>query len=1081
MSARTPASPCPEPEVLAAFAEGKLPRHEILAVYGHLDGCARCMAAIKGTNAEIGERRSRVAWLAIAAAAILGLLSIPLLRTAIGRRADSPAARLVELAPRSARIVEPRLSGGFPWAPYEGPMRAGDSATDTQRLKLAGAAGEIIEKAQRSPETQHAAGVALVLIERPLEAIARLQAAAERTPSDARIWSDLAAAQYAAAVGLDRSSLYPEALASADRALRADPRFSEALFNRALILERLGMAAAARQAWEQYLRTDPSSSWAAEARERLRRLPPTTSEMQFQRDLPRLERSALDGDQAAVDALVHRYPQQSRAFAEVEHLGRWGEAVQAGDAASAERQLAIARGIGDALVRRSGESLLRDAVRAIDTADAARRAAIAAAQVDYRQGRIAYSRQQPTAAEGPLRRAAAAFATAQTPMALVARYFAASTRFDQNDVAGARRELEQLVAEADARPDWYALGAQVRWELSLCHMVNDDWTGALSHVQSARASFARLGESSNLGIMETMLADTLSFLGRPDEAWAARIRALQMIGDEGRGDRLPAALGEASLMELRAGRPEAALVLLQLEESALRGGTNDVLLADTLAREAVLNVRLGDDATAASDVREAYAAARRIGDAGMRDRALADASFAAGASALAADPRRAAELLTSAIGHWAKDKSSFLPEAYLLRARASNESGAALAALRDLDAGIAEVERHRAPLAGAIVGTGALDAGTALYADAMRIRLDRGEIGEAFAYAERSRGSLALADAPAVTVAEMQRRLAGTGTAVLELVALPEEVIAFCVTAEMVTAERRAMAHDRVAALSESELYDLLVRPSEPAFSGARQLIVVPDAALEEVPFAALYDAARRQHLIERMPIRLAPSASALRNASRNGPRSIAAIALPAASAPALPAARAELDTIGGLYREQIVAEQPTVAALRSVAARADVVHIAGHTERQPGLGDPALLFASAGGARTEPLSWRGIAAQRLERTEVVVLAACETLRTPRSAQARATSVGGGFLAAGVPDVIGTLTPLPDEQAREIFTAVHRGLARGLDAAESLRSAQLEALAVERATGRRTAWRAVALLSTRLKSESRRMTWETSR
>src|SRR6185369_2246867 len=93
----------------------------------------------------------------------------------------------------------------------------------------------------RSPRAQHAAGVATLLADDPIKAIDRLHEASERAPNDARMASDLAAAQLAAAESLGRASLYPEALASADRALRIDANLSEALFNRALILERLGL------------------------------------------------------------------------------------------------------------------------------------------------------------------------------------------------------------------------------------------------------------------------------------------------------------------------------------------------------------------------------------------------------------------------------------------------------------------------------------------------------------------------------------------------------------------------------------------------------------------------------------------------------------------------------------------------------------------------------------------------------------------------------------------------------------------------------------------------------------------------
>ena len=98
----------------------------------------------------------------------------------------------------------------------------------------------------------------MVMINHAEDAIVRLAAEAKRSPREARPWSDLAAAQYAAALA-GRASLYPEALASTDRALAIDGRHAEALFNRALILERLGLRGEARTAWLRYLECNDSS------------------------------------------------------------------------------------------------------------------------------------------------------------------------------------------------------------------------------------------------------------------------------------------------------------------------------------------------------------------------------------------------------------------------------------------------------------------------------------------------------------------------------------------------------------------------------------------------------------------------------------------------------------------------------------------------------------------------------------------------------------------------------------------------------------------------------------------------------
>src|SRR5204863_111044 len=106
----------------------------------------------------------------------------------------SPIDRLVALTPNTARVVEPRLTGGFRWSPYHGSERAiGNPTSDPVRMKLDGAAGELIERAQRdtSAQAQHDAGIAMVLTQNSAEGIARLESAAKTAPS-AQTWSDLA-------------------------------------------------------------------------------------------------------------------------------------------------------------------------------------------------------------------------------------------------------------------------------------------------------------------------------------------------------------------------------------------------------------------------------------------------------------------------------------------------------------------------------------------------------------------------------------------------------------------------------------------------------------------------------------------------------------------------------------------------------------------------------------------------------------------------------------------------------------------------------------------------------------------------
>ncbi|HEX2832613.1 MAG TPA: CHAT domain-containing protein [Thermoanaerobaculia bacterium] len=1058
---------CLDAETLAAFAEGKLTRQEIAPVLAHLRHCNDCTADVEAIRSP-ASRRLPLQLLAAAAVLAIAIAGLLLFRDRLSQR--DPIRRLVSLSPRSERLIEPRVTGGFPWTPFRGPMRATEGAIDPEQMKLVGAAGEILDQAAHDPSAsaQQGAGLALLLTGRPKDAVEKLRAAAEASPNDAKVRSDLAAARLAAAERGRAPSLIPMALADVDAALRIDPRLPEARFNRALILERLGLLQAAREAWQQYLELDASSKWAEEARQHLARLPATTGESQFRSERPRLERAVAAGDVATISSIVQQFRQQSRAFGEGEYLGFWGEAALHADAAEASRQLTIARAIGDALLRISGESLLRDAVRAIDDAAPERRREIAEAHVAYRRGRIAYSRQAPAEAESELRRAAQLFAN--DPMALVARYYAANTRFDRGDIRGARTELEALLHERR----FPALAAHVRWELALCLMNDDDWSGALPLVRDAARAFCDLGESSNCGFLETLQADVLNALGRPDDAWAARIRSFTMLSTSGRGDRLPVSLGGAVQVELRNGQLAVARSLAQLERAAQSRTANDVMSTNTLVRAAVLDAQLGDPRAAAVAAREAAQRAAKISDAGLRARALTDVDFATGAALLADDPRRAAEFLGKAIdGYRTLEAAPFIAECHLLRARARLRVEDRIGARRDLDDGIAAYERQPVRFSDAVSGTGVLDAGSALYREAIELALARGDHDAAFAYADRSLAQIGPATPPATRLA-LQERLADSGNALLELVVLPHEVIAFCITSDRMEVHRQPVAEETLPALADAavqgdrnastSLYDLLIRPAAPLLARANEVIVIADPRLARVPFAALTDSVTRRMFVEQMPLSVAPSASALRaETQRRTPRSMLGVEL-ASEDVGLPGSVEELAEIRRLYASgaDLAGERSTLPVFLERARNADVIHLSGHSANDA-IAETVLLLGPA--ERRDRVSWRRLSGASLRHAPVVVLAACDTLRAPHAGPTRALSLGGAFLAAGAGDVIGTLTPVADSDARLFFLTVHRHLAAGAGAAEAVRRAQLESMR----DPHRTAWRSVAVLTTRIR------------
>ena len=262
---------CPGPERLAAYVDGKLEPHVRREVSKHLASCGACRAVIADVAklspvAEPPKKKSSTLWVAVAAALLLAIVGgwwwqLRQPELVIATRLDG------------YRPVEARISGIASHAPWRGALR-GDTSLPTTldesvRLRLAQ-----LRSKKESPDVLAELGQALLVLGKTEEAIQRLEAAFEASPS-ADIASDLAAA-YLSSPG---ASAPVRALDWSTRALDIDARHLEATFNRALARGRLFAAGAPGannthviDGWRDYLKLDPTSKWADEAREAIRTL-----------------------------------------------------------------------------------------------------------------------------------------------------------------------------------------------------------------------------------------------------------------------------------------------------------------------------------------------------------------------------------------------------------------------------------------------------------------------------------------------------------------------------------------------------------------------------------------------------------------------------------------------------------------------------------------------------------------------------------------------------------------------------------------------------------------------------------------
>lgn len=284
---------CPDLETLAGYLDGRLTERERADIAAHVAGCETCYFVFTEAAQTRASDRARaetdastspepvtvptpkwrmtpkVMWSSAAglaaAAALVVAIETGFLPSA---RGDSAELRALVVAVGTDRTIDARITGGFAYGPVRAPVRSGEqptAASGSPDIRIAAARIEKEATAHRSPQTLHRLGIAYLVTGDISRAVNVLEEAAGGS-TDARVLSDLAAA-YLARAGRtnDRQDLM-KALSTVERALGADARLAEAWFNRAEALERLGLAAQALEAWQQYLQIDAQTAWASEAR-----------------------------------------------------------------------------------------------------------------------------------------------------------------------------------------------------------------------------------------------------------------------------------------------------------------------------------------------------------------------------------------------------------------------------------------------------------------------------------------------------------------------------------------------------------------------------------------------------------------------------------------------------------------------------------------------------------------------------------------------------------------------------------------------------------------------------------------------
>lgn len=1007
-------------------------------------------------------------------------------------------------------VVRPgggRLAG-IGWAP-----RPLSGAETSQRRALGSLAHGLSRRVLTSAGKKTAAwygerSLVALAAGRPGDAVTLLAAAAELEPRLGWPLSDLAA------VHLDLARADTEAyelvlgLIAAERALRREPGLATALFNQAVVLERLNLRSAAAEAWEAFLPRERDPLWAAEAREHLTALTRKSEEPNWPNVHESLERAAAEGDARTVQAALQRWPQQIRELAEEDVLAAWANALRPGPAVNvqaASHWLTISRQLGAALAKGQGEHLVEDAVSTIDRVSSLPTAAVVTARLSaghrsYGAALALLREDDPGAARHAFSSARELLARADDPFALWADFYIGLCAFRQSQFQPALPLLEAVLAQPRAHR-YPALRGRTLWLIGLIRAIQGELTASVSALREALALFGGLREVDNKARLEALITDDLDQLGDAEEAWNMAGSALRDA--TACHSPLAAYLAYEGIAVMAQGLGEP-VVARRFQDEVVRSARltgKAAVVAEALRGRARILAVGGRLDSARADLEEALMQLAAVKDRRSRAAVKGDLLLVAGSLDRQRDPARAVASLSRALSFFrAAGDHLQLSWALAERQLAYLAMGERRRAGDDLRGALAEIERQRERIAGTESRILFLDQKKMIFDRMVSFQLQQNQRPDlAFDYSERARAR-ALLDwivtspetarlpagcaTPPLTAAMVQRRLPA-GTAMLVLAEGGPRLLAWVVrrgdlhlvpsstTVMIVSALTRrlesALRDNREAEFlsCSSGLYELLIRPASAYLSAGDSLVVVAEGPLAALPFALLRDVRTGRYLVEDHSLSMAPSATffvdslardrKLRAKPGEGALFIGDPAFERELSPELPrlpaAAQEARDLAASCPGAAVLTgHQATRSAFLRTAGDHTIVHFGGHSVINPSfpLFSKLLLAPSPDDLAKGVLFTGQILGRRLGATRLVVLAACETARGRVSRTEGAESLARPFLAAGVPAVVASLSQVGDKEAALFFSRFYRHLREGLSAAAALRAAQLDFIASDK-------------------------------
>lgn len=1033
-------------------------------------------------------RRPAPRW--AAAAVLLLAVFIPVYRF---YQSDQPVERALasmrQAWPQN-RPIEARITGAFPYRPYQ-VTRGGDASGSVNREQLLAATAELArEVADRPrPQARHALGRLHLLKAEFADAEEQLKLVIKEEPQNSLARVDLASVYYERGVREGASQLLFQAAEHLTKATESSPKLAEAWFNLALCHEKMLLFTQAKADWEQYLKLDADSQWANEARASLQKLRERSqmSAPQPSKLADELLAAEAAGDEGLIrDSLAENFTEVGTVTWD-RLLDDYLAALSAGDRSKAESSGRALAHLAELIRATKDDAYFLDQFNYVRTLTAAQSGRVQEVRALLAQGEAAHQK-------GAYDKAVAFFSQALSAAERSgdvchtekAMYGLARTYTPQTETPRLAAIRRRLVSAASQRRHWQ-MKAKALLALANQHLAETKFSLLLETSSQAYEISRRIGDVDTSANSLRFTGNAYTGLGKTDNVFKSFFAALQILHSNYfiplRGCQIYTQFAGA-LSER--GNPQGALEY-QLEALPYCRQYNDLLYASAQGRAWKYVVLTGQNEQSIRLFHNASFGAEKYNKTTGLNSMLFDLYISLGDAYLKQEQAgEAVSAYQNALKLRGQNRSFFsqsrifhgLALAYLRQ----NENDEAEKALHK---SVELAERARENISEIDNRSAFTASRNAVYQTMVDFQYSvKKSAGRAFDYAEiyrsrelfdlitqrkglqwdTARMTLALADiSTARTGSQIQRSLPAN-LQLVEYAFTEQRLLIWVVTAgglETVSepldrAQLQTLVADYLAALRQREpvnslntkarqLYQLLIRPVEAYLSKDRALVFVPDGLLKALPFAALVSPASNRYLVEDYALAVSPSASILAQLiERHKERSRVEEPLLVVSNPRfsqklfpglrpLPGSDEELLNLRSFYPDmrQLSGEQATKKALLELMGQAAVVHLATHSfpDEEVPLSAAIVLAPNSADITAETKEASVLQAQEILQLKLpkTRLVILASCHSASSEQLNSpATLAQAFFSAGVPAVIGSLWEVEDASTARLMTAFYR-------------------------------------------------------